>query len=69
MARTGRVHLVKGVIQVTRRDGGTHLMVRFWCFNMARDEPGELLRVMPPDALACTGCQRIRYRGLPRAQN
>ena len=62
IARTGRVHLVKSVTRVTRRDGGTHLMVRFWCFNMARDERGELLQVRPPDALECAGCERIRPR-------
>ena len=67
MARTGRVHLVKGATQVTRRDGETHLMVKFWCRNMATDRAGELLTVMPPDAIECAGCERIRpcERGLP----
>ena len=65
MARTGRVHLVKGVTRVTRRDGETHLMVKFWCWNMASDERGELLTVMPPDAIECAGCERIRYPARP----
>ena len=62
MARTGRVHLVKGVTRVTRRDGETHLMVRFWCGNMATDRAGELLTIVPPDAIECAGCERIRPR-------
>jgi hypothetical protein len=62
---TGRVHLVRSVIRVTRPDGATHLAVRFWCANMAADRGGELLTVMPPGAIGCAGCERIRYRARP----
>jgi len=65
IARTGRVHLVKSVTRVTRPDGETHLMARFWCGNMAPDRAGELLTVMPPVAIECAGCERIRYRARP----
>jgi len=67
MARTGRVHLVRGVTRVTRPEGETHLMIKFWCANMANEWQGELLAVRPPDAVECAGCYRIRDRGLPRA--
>jgi hypothetical protein len=66
MTRTGRVHLVKRVTRFVWRNGETHLSIDFWCANIASDRQGELLTVLPPDALACAGCQRIRYRRLPR---
>ena len=65
ISRTGRVHLVRSVTRVTRTDGATQLAVRFWCANMATDRAGELLTVMPPAAIGCAGCERIRPRGLP----
>ena len=65
MARTGRVHLVRSVTRVTRPDGETHLMVSFWCMNMATDRTGELLAAMPPGAIECAGCERIRYPARP----
>ena len=63
--RTGRVHLVRRVTWVTWRSGETHRTVEFWCGNLSSDERGELLTVMPPDALECAGCQRTQHRGLP----
>ena len=68
MARTGRVHLVRRVTRVTWRSGETHRSVEFWCANLSGDERGELLTVMPPDALACVGCRQTRYRGLPHVR-
>ena len=68
MSRTGRVHLVRRVTRVTWRSGETHRTVEFWCGNLSGDERGELLPVIPPDALECAGCNRTRYRGLPRVR-
>jgi hypothetical protein len=68
ITRTGRVHLVRRVTRVTWRSGETYRTVEFWCGNMASDERGELLMVMPPDGLACIGCQQTRYRGVPRVR-
>jgi hypothetical protein len=35
---------------------------------MASDRTGELLAVMPPDAIECVSCLKIRDWGLPRAR-
>ena len=68
MTRTGRVHLVRRVTRVTWRGGDTHRTVEYWCGNLSSDERGELLTTMPPDALACVGCQQTRYRGVARVR-
>jgi hypothetical protein len=69
VSRTGRVHLVRRVTRVTWRSGEAHRTIGFWCGNLSGDERGELLTVMPPDALACERCQQIRRRGPPRVRS
>ena len=66
--RTGRVHLVRRVTRFIWRSGEAHRTVEFWCANMSSDQRGELLPTMPPDALTCVGCDRVRYGKLPRAR-
>jgi hypothetical protein len=67
VTRTGRVHLIRRATRFVWWSGETHLSIGFWCGNMARDQRGELLTALPPEAPMCLGCQRTQGRRLSQA--